>query len=585
MVLDQFRGNYAVVLRSGLIVRIDRLATSVYLVITLGSIVLSLVIGTATPAWLVTMWYPPGEVVGRSPLVPVLGGLLLVGLVNAWMLWQILRGPAPTAVPMRRAATWLRLLLYADVVWLLIPSFLPDLVETVIGLALWVPALVLLTVVLTGSGRPFRLALLLLGLVEPAISLASDLVDDLKPELFMSPADRAGVMAAAVAAFVTMVLLLVAQRRDGRWSRVTLLIGLGTFASAFLVELVDGLTRGSTIESIAEAMDVLYVVWLARTAHELNRERRRKTALRVPTAVAAVAAVLPLMVVGPEGRPHLVYTWQSGDLMDCWASSAPPRVADIPAHERDRAYMCSVNKPSDLRVSDQELLGKGWAACARFAAGEPVKARPALLALLCPEVIGRKYPDLLLSSAQIRRQQAEKENIERKRREREARKEDAMCRDPWPALRTRFQATASYYDWDGMPYGIDDPEADTEGHSEKIWNAESVGTLAASGPLALVFTPSQDWATCVTAKALRSAPPPLRRKGWEQVVEVDIVSESGRLEMQTLSASKVRFPDLARGGPGVYRLRLYTRQGVDLILSYPVRRADAVLDRLPEPSS
>ncbi|MEU4323635.1 hypothetical protein [Nonomuraea dietziae] len=551
--------------------RIYRLAAFSYLAITLGSIILSLVIGTATPAWLVTMWYPPSGIIGASPLV--LGGLLLLGLVNSWMVWQVLRGPAPVAVPMRRAATWLRLLLYANVTWLLIPSFFPDLVEMVIGLALWVPAFVLLTVVLTGSGRPFRLALLLLGLVEPARTLTIGLVDDLRPVFFVSPAYRATVMAVAVATFVMMAMLLLAQRRDGRWSRATLLIGVGTFASAFLVELVDSLTRGGTIESIAEAMDVLYIVWLARTAHELNREPGQRATPRVPTAVPAVAALLLLMVVGPECRPHLTYTWQSDELMECWAPSQPPRVADIPAHERNRAYMCSVSKPSGLQVSDRELLGRGWAACARFAAGEQVKARPALLALLCPEVIGRRHPDLLLSSAQIGRQQAEKENIARRQREREAREEDARCRDPWPALRTRFQATASYYDWDSQSYGIYDPEADTEEDSAAIWNAESPGILAASGQLAMVFTPSRDWATCVTAKALRSAPPPLRRKGWDQVVEADVVSESGHLVMQTLSASKVRFPNLARSGPGSYRLRLYTRPGVDLILIYPARRA------------
>ncbi|WP_440072530.1 hypothetical protein [Streptosporangium sp. OZ121] len=566
--------------------RIHRSAAFASLVVTLGSIILSLVIGTATPAWLVTMWYPPGESIGRSP--SVLGGLLLLGLVNSWMLWQVLRGPAPTALPMGRAATWLRLLLYADVVWLLIPSFLPDLVETVIGLALWVPALVLFTVVLTGSGRPFRLALLLIGLVEPAISLANSLADDSELRFFVSSAYRATAMAAVVTTFVVMVMLLLAQRRDGRWSRVTLLIGAGTFASGFLVELVDALTRGGPIESIAEAMNVLYVVWLARTAHELNREPRRKAPLRVPTAVAAAAAVLPLMAVGPEGRPHLTYTWQSDGLMgwqgdglmgrqddefaECWAWSKPPRVADIPAHKRDWAYLCSVTKPG-RHVSDQALLGRGRDACARFAAGEPVKARPTLLALLCPEVVGRKYPDLLLSSAQIDQQKAEKENIVRERLAREAREEDARCRDPWPALRTRFQATASYYDWDAQPYGIYDAEADTEEDSTAIWSAERADTLATSGQLALIFTPSQDWATCVTAKALRSAPPPLRRKGWDAVVEADIVSESGRLVMQTLSASKVRFPDLARSGPGLYRLRLYTRPGVDLILIYPARRA------------
>ncbi|GAA1744993.1 hypothetical protein [Nonomuraea bangladeshensis] len=548
--------------------RLHRLAAAAYFAIALGSVVLGLVVGSATPAWLVTMWYPPGEAVGGSPLLPVLGGLLLLGLVNAWMFWQVLRRPAPADVPMGRAARWLRVLLYANVVWLLIPSYLPDLVETVIGLALWMPALVLLTVVVTGSGRFFRLALLLFGLVEPVSAGMDALAGDPRPLTLRIPVH---VVVAGVAALVMMVMVLLAQRRDGRWSRGTLLAGAGTFASPFLVELVDALTRGSTIESIAEAMDVLYVVWLARTARELNREPRRPAPLRVPTAVTAVGAVALLMAVGPEYAPRLTYTWRSEGGMDCWLRSTPPRVADVPVHERDRAYLCSVRKPG-REVSDQELIGKGKAACARFAGGEPVRARPALLALLCPEVIGRRHPELLLSSAQVERQRAEERSRRREQLRREARAEDARCRDPWPALRTRFQATASYYDWDGQPYGIYDAEADTSGDAETIWDAYSTETLAVSGQLALVFTPAQDWATCVTAKALRSAPPPLRRRGWDKVVEADIVSGSGRLVMQTLSASRVRFPDLARGGPGRYRLRLYTREGVDLILVYPARR-------------
>ncbi len=551
--------------------RLHRLAASAYFAVALGSVGLSLVIGSATPAWLVTMWYPPGEAVEGVPLLPVLGGLLLLGLVNAWMFWEILRRPAPAGMPMGRVAVWLRVLLYADVVWLLIPSYLPDLVETVISLALWVPALVLLTVVVTGSGRFFRLTLLLFGLVEPARAVVDALADDAQPLIFVTPAYRVSIMVTGLAAFVMMVMVLLAQRRDGRWSRGTLLVGVGTFASVFLVELVDALTRSGTIESIAEAMDVLYLVWLARTARELNREPQRAAPLRVPTAVTAVGAVALLMVVGPEYAPRLTYTWRGEEGLDCRLSWAPPRVADIPVHERERAYLCSVSK-SDREVSDQELIGKGKAACARFAGGQPVRARPALLALLCPEVIGRRHPELLLSSAQVERQRAEERSRVREQLRREAREEDARCRDPWPALRTRFQATASYYDWDGRPYGIHDAEADTSRDAERIWDAYSTESLAVSGQLALVFTPAQDWTTCVTAKALRSAPPPLRRRGWDKVVEADIVSESGRLVMQTLSASRVRFPDLARGGPGRYRLRLYTRQGVDLILVYPARR-------------
>ncbi|WP_020544258.1 hypothetical protein [Nonomuraea coxensis] len=156
---------------------------------------------------------------------------------------------------------------------------MPGTVEMVINLVLWMPALVLFTVVVTGPGRAFRLALLLFGLVEPAGLVFEALAGGAEPLILATPAHRAVVVVEGVAAFVMMVMMLLAQRRDGRWSRATLLIGAGTFASAFLVVLVDALTRGSTFESIAEAMDVLYVVWLGRTARELNREPTREAPL------------------------------------------------------------------------------------------------------------------------------------------------------------------------------------------------------------------------------------------------------------------------------------------------------------------
>ncbi|NUR93237.1 MAG: hypothetical protein HOY71_54955 [Nonomuraea sp.] len=492
-------------------------------------------IGSVTPAWLVTMWYPPHRSMESSP--PLLAGLALLGLVNAWMLGQVVRRPAPGS-PLGRTAAWLRVLLYAEVLWLLIPSFMPDPVELAIGWALCLPWLVLFAVVITGYGLPYRIVMVVLGLVA-----------------LMPAPDRAVGLALAAAGFVATVMQLLAQRRDGRWSRATVLYGFGTFGSAFLVELVDALTRGGAIESIAEAMDVLYFVWLARTARELNRVPAQEAIpLRVPRAVVATATLLPLLAVGAEERPRLSYTWQSG----CdWGP--PPRVAETAVHRRQRAYLCSVSKP-DRPISDQALLSRGRGACSRFGAGVPTAARPELLVLLCPEVIGRRHPDLLLSVAQL--QQRERQQREKLRAE--AREEDARCRDPLPGLRTRVQATASYYDWDGQPYSVFDPDA------ADVPEVESTGTLAARGGLAVISTASQDWATCVTAKALRSAPPPLRRTGWDKVVEADIVSTSGRLAMQRLSASGVRFGNLARNGPGRYRLRLYTRDEVDLILIYPV---------------
>ncbi|MEU4514238.1 hypothetical protein AB0G05_32455 [Nonomuraea wenchangensis] len=54
--------------------RLHRLAAAASFAVALGAVVLGLVVGSATPAWLVTMWYPPGEAVEGAPLLPVLGG-------------------------------------------------------------------------------------------------------------------------------------------------------------------------------------------------------------------------------------------------------------------------------------------------------------------------------------------------------------------------------------------------------------------------------------------------------------------------------------------------------------------------------
>ncbi|MFD0467357.1 hypothetical protein ACFQ0B_02845 [Nonomuraea thailandensis] len=46
---------------------LSRSAASASLAVTFASIALSLVLGTATPAWLATMWYAPGESLKTSP--------------------------------------------------------------------------------------------------------------------------------------------------------------------------------------------------------------------------------------------------------------------------------------------------------------------------------------------------------------------------------------------------------------------------------------------------------------------------------------------------------------------------------------
>ncbi|WP_194243878.1 hypothetical protein [Nonomuraea phyllanthi] len=69
-----------------------------------------------------------------------------------------------------------------------------------------------------------------------------------------------------------------------------------------------------------------------------------------------------------------------------------------------------------------------------------------------------------------------------------------------------------------------------------------------------------DAAMCLTVKAFDRAPP-LRLTGWDQVVEVGIVSRSGRLVVPEYYGGGAAgpLPGLAVAGPGRYRLRVYAR--------------------------
>ncbi|MFD2355280.1 hypothetical protein ACFSTC_47520 [Nonomuraea ferruginea] len=72
-----------------------------------------------------------------------------------------------------------------------------------------------------------------------------------------------------------MVLTLVAQGRDGRWSRATVWFGAVPAADFFLPVTVstlvpDGLATFYWISIGSRAFEVFGLVWLARTAHELG---------------------------------------------------------------------------------------------------------------------------------------------------------------------------------------------------------------------------------------------------------------------------------------------------------------------------
>uniref|UniRef100_UPI003F49433C hypothetical protein n=1 Tax=Nonomuraea sp. CA-252377 TaxID=3240003 RepID=UPI003F49433C len=91
-----------------------------------------------------------------------------IGVLNAWALWQILRGPAaPGAGVLPRDVVWLRRLLFADVAGDLL---LWDILEDVSGVAeyaaswaVWTATMVLLVRALAGVSARFRIIALGLG--------------------------------------------------------------------------------------------------------------------------------------------------------------------------------------------------------------------------------------------------------------------------------------------------------------------------------------------------------------------------------------------------------------------------------------
>ncbi|GAA4181146.1 hypothetical protein GCM10022252_05040 [Streptosporangium oxazolinicum] len=538
------------------------------------AVVVSLVRDSPDPAWTVVQWYPPSRFADEISLLAVLGGLLLVGAVNSWMFWQVLRRPADAA-PLPRRALWLRRLLYVYVGWLLIPVPLPDEVETAFDVVLWVPIVILLAQVLTHSGPTFRLILVATALVSTALLLVLEAVPRDSYSDWATPVLSAVVSLALVAAGLAwFLMILIAQRRDGRWTRTTMVLGacqLAVFPVTIVLNQLVGFPESVVLSDLLDAPGVFQLVWLARTAHELNRPGTAPDPepLRSPRWLLALMVLAPLAVVAPEAKPHMTYTWLDADC------SSIPLFADTPPQDRRRVYLCLAGNGrlyerirfwsvGGRTVTDQQLLGKGWKSCA---AGDG-KVRAEALVYLCPEVVARDRPDLLLTVAQLKQRDAK----ERARRRQEVVDEAAQyvsgCRDPWPALRTSRQVTVVHLptDWDGYDI-FDGRAASLEAlHAENI---ESDSPLVAHGGAAMVGTTLEYGATCVTVKVLR-ATPPIRRKGWDDVVDADLVLGSGRVHLKGRGIKA----EVALPKAGKYRVRLHTRtldegMGEDLVVVFP----------------
>ncbi len=197
--------------------------------------------------------------------------LVLAGGLWAWALWQSLRGlpygealsADPETRPLRRA-------LYAAVAFWAFYAVMPiwpwwavvlDTLVTSVVVVLFHPVL----------RRNVRHADLALGAgLLAQVSMAATEVFDV---LDWHAAERAAALGgfASVGTLVWSALVLVAQWRDGRWGRATVWYGIASLLvpGALLILGITLSGAGDVYEEATSAADALFVIWLARSAHEL----------------------------------------------------------------------------------------------------------------------------------------------------------------------------------------------------------------------------------------------------------------------------------------------------------------------------
>ncbi|MFI6499664.1 hypothetical protein [Nonomuraea typhae] len=532
--------------------------------------------------WAAVAWWPAAEFhVPGGFDTPTTVALFVAALVKAACLWLILRAHVPG--PLDRRPKALRWLLYLAVANALIPSYLmalllPEVVDPVFQFAVWIAIDVLYLLVIRWRSRALRAAAGVMFAVQQA-GMANYLLDELGlPALGWGSGAELAWMLGGVAA---TVLTVVGQRRDGRWSRGTQVAGwlsAGVHALTIPLNLGFGMifseSPGPAV--LLGAVGFVNTVWIAATARELSVEGRpadRPPVRRVIRVAVAAVAVLPIIaLIPPEQTSRLTYTGWSPDCFD------RPSFGDLKPAERDAAFLCLARSAEgggpplfpDSR-SDQEILAFGRELCrakeldeqaailTRAGSGRAATGVDAWdLVYVCPEIIGALQPELLRSAEE----QAEAAAAY-------VAEENAKCRDPWPRAKGVVQATAKYFLFADGDHGylVHDPgdkAADDEAGraTDRVYD-DGRTLIGVSGSAVLVGHVEDVADLCLTVKAFRTAPP-RRTAGWDQVTEVPVVSRSGRLTVPYIGedgevGAGAPMPNLAIGGKGRYRLRVYVR--------------------------
>ncbi|WP_204284718.1 hypothetical protein [Microbispora amethystogenes] len=206
---------------------------------------------------------------------PIVTVLVLAGGLWAWALWQSLRGlPFPKPFSDDRETRSLQWALFAAVAFWAFYAVMPiwPWWAVVLDALLMSAVMVLFHPVLRRVLRHADLALGagLLAQVCVAVTEVADALD--WPQGWRTALDD---NLTGLGTLVWCGLALVAQRRDGRWGRTTVWYGVASQLAPFVLLILGqplmeaGDLYGVYDEATSAAADALFVIWLARSAHEL----------------------------------------------------------------------------------------------------------------------------------------------------------------------------------------------------------------------------------------------------------------------------------------------------------------------------
>ncbi|MGI5269445.1 hypothetical protein ACQEUU_09865 [Nonomuraea sp. CA-218870] len=510
-----------------------------------------------------------------------------LGVLQGWGLWQILRGRSMRGkAELSRDARLLRVVLYASLVFEFVPSpWWVDLLKK----ALWLALVVLFYRVLDRASTVVRTAALVAGMCGPVVSL----VDVGSLQLFGLPW------------LVWMALTLAAQGRDGRWSRATVWSGAVSAAEFFLpviasIHVPDSIAAFSWYLIGGQALDVFWLVWLARTAHELGSRPEESAPGRGPgprgpwrSALAGTVTVAALVLVPvSDHAPGPVTTARACERAEedrRWDASAPPLTGE-------RAFVCEVRtsgKPSFAQgMPDDRLIVYGHRLCGAYTRADPREPAglrasdgldqadlPTLLAGICPR------------AAATLKAAAEAEERELLAWVAAEQRKCAKVPRHRPLIKPVKATVVKSPIWPELPLQAYEEGAETDPFEDDLMDRAQEDDLVASAPGHLIVFASTSLRSCVTVETYDRRPP-METKGWARVVEVGYHSPDGSIVLHDGLGSAL-LPDLAAHGKGHYRIRVHLSRmpwkGEEegayrlLIMSYP-GGGEHIIDHRPRKS-